>query len=363
MKKLETSITRDLSFIDINAWYEGYQNGIKKWLNGNWSYSDTIFYVHDNHVEIMRPSQEYSVGFKNFILKKIDLDRSWFSKEVENLDILMQEIYRFYDTSLEKFKSDVTNIEMVQIYEKYIGYIKKSIGPFIMMYGVPSWLENDAVQKEKYKDEIKSSFASRKKVEYLFPRGAELTNAILGKVGKNLPIKLEHIKMLSAAELLNYLSREEIPDQKNLVERNSGFIYSNKGITLLGKTQSAQVAFMKLGYEFTPKEKVGTKELVGQIACPGKASGKVRVILSKKDISTLKEGEVLVTAMTTPEYLPAMQKSSAFVTDEGGITCHAAIVARELKKPCIIGTKIATQVLKDGDMVEVDAEKGIVRKM
>ena len=64
--------------------------------------------------------------------------------------------------------------------------------------------------------------------------------------------------------------------------------------------------------------------------------------------------------MTISDFLPAMMKASAFVTDEGGITCHAAIAARELKKPCIIGTKIATQVLKDGDMVEVKADHGLV---
>jgi pyruvate,water dikinase len=65
--------------------------------------------------------------------------------------------------------------------------------------------------------------------------------------------------------------------------------------------------------------------------------------------------------MTRPEFVPLMKKAIAIVTDEGGITCHAAIVSRELKKPCIIGTKVATQVLKDGDMVEVDANSGIVR--
>jgi len=65
--------------------------------------------------------------------------------------------------------------------------------------------------------------------------------------------------------------------------------------------------------------------------------------------------------MTDPRYVFAMKKAGAIVTDEGGITCHAAIVARELKKPCIIGTKIATKVLKGGDLVEVDAERGIVR--
>ncbi len=65
--------------------------------------------------------------------------------------------------------------------------------------------------------------------------------------------------------------------------------------------------------------------------------------------------------MTRPDYLPAMKKASAFVTDEGGITCHAAIVAREMKKPCIVGTKIATKILKDGDEVEVDANAGMIR--
>jgi pyruvate,water dikinase len=64
--------------------------------------------------------------------------------------------------------------------------------------------------------------------------------------------------------------------------------------------------------------------------------------------------------MTTPDYVSAMKLASAFVTDEGGIMCHAAIIARELKKPCIIGTKIATKVLKDGDLVEVDADRGVV---
>ena len=73
------------------------------------------------------------------------------------------------------------------------------------------------------------------------------------------------------------------------------------------------------------------------------------------------DGDILVTGMTRPEFVPLMKRSAAIITDEGGITCHAAIISRELGIPCIIGTKVATQVLKDGDMVEVDADKGIVR--
>jgi phosphohistidine swiveling domain-containing protein len=105
----------------------------------------------------------------------------------------------------------------------------------------------------------------------------------------------------------------------------------------------------------------GIKEFPGSIAYRGIVRGKARVVFNMADYATFDEGDILVTNQTTPEYMPLMKKAAAFVTDQGGITCHAAIISREMKKPCIIGTKIATKVLRDGDMVEVDAEKGIVK--
>ncbi len=105
------------------------------------------------------------------------------------------------------------------------------------------------------------------------------------------------------------------------------------------------------------------KELKGFTAQLGKAIGKVKIVSSVEEINKVGNGDVLVAVMTRPDYIAGMRKAIAFVTDEGGITCHAAIMAREMKKPCVIGTKIATKVLKDGDLVEVDANKGIVRKL
>ena len=104
-------------------------------------------------------------------------------------------------------------------------------------------------------------------------------------------------------------------------------------------------------------------ELKGTVASKGKARGNVRVVLDPKGpgARAFLKGEILVTSMTRPEFLPLMKIAEAIVTDEGGITSHAAIVSRELKKPCIIGTRTATKVLKDGDLVEVDADRGIVR--
>jgi len=103
------------------------------------------------------------------------------------------------------------------------------------------------------------------------------------------------------------------------------------------------------------------KELVGSCASPGKVTGIVRIISHIDDISKMEQGDILVANATNPSFVPAMKKAAAIVTDMGGITCHAAIVSRELGVPCVVGTKAATKLLKDGDEVEVDAAKGIVK--
>ncbi len=101
----------------------------------------------------------------------------------------------------------------------------------------------------------------------------------------------------------------------------------------------------------------------GTVAYKGIIKGIVKIVRIETELDKVKQGDILVTQMTFPSFITAMHKASAFVTDEGGITCHAAIVSREMHKPCIIGTKIGTKVFKDGDLVEVDADKGIVRKL
>jgi phosphohistidine swiveling domain-containing protein len=103
------------------------------------------------------------------------------------------------------------------------------------------------------------------------------------------------------------------------------------------------------------------KTIQGVSAMTGKVIGKAKVILSRNDFHKLNDGNILVTSMTRPEFTQVLSKVSAIITNEGGITCHAAIIARELKKPCIIGTKIATKILKDGDKIEVDANSGVIK--
>lgn len=104
-------------------------------------------------------------------------------------------------------------------------------------------------------------------------------------------------------------------------------------------------------------------ELKGNSAQPGIVTGKARVILTDREINKVKKDEILIANLTNPNYDSVFSKIKGVVTDEGGVLCHSAIMAREFKIPCIIATKIATRVFKTGDYVEVDADKGIIRKL
>ena len=127
-----------------------------------------------------------------------------------------------------------------------------------------------------------------------------------------------------------------------LFTRDELFAYRYPGITLEDSSASSE-------------------ELTGRPAMEGRVTGKAVVIFESDQLDNVTEGDILVTPMTTPDFLPAMKRAAAFVTDEGGITCHAAIVAREMGKPCVIGTGNATASINTGDHVEVDADSGVVR--
>ncbi len=113
-------------------------------------------------------------------------------------------------------------------------------------------------------------------------------------------------------------------------------------------------------FTFVRSKQKRTSKLEGDCASPGKVRGVVAIINNPEENKKIEQADILVSLMTNPNLMPAIRKAKAIVTDYGGLTCHAAIVAREFGIPCIVGTKIATQVLKDGDLVEVDATHGIV---
>jgi len=103
--------------------------------------------------------------------------------------------------------------------------------------------------------------------------------------------------------------------------------------------------------------------LTGIPASRGIVKGRVRICKTSQDIKNMQAGEILVAPATTPDYILGFKKASAIVTDEGGITSHAAVISREIGLPCIIGTRNASEILRDGDLIEVDANRGMIRKV
>ncbi|MFA4834171.1 MAG: PEP-utilizing enzyme [Patescibacteria group bacterium] len=177
-------------------------------------------------------------------------------------------------------------------------------------------------------------------------RGCYCAMNLLGEISRRLELNYKEVINLTPEEII----KKKIP--VDLSARLKGFacvadkIYTGEELRALWDL-------------FNRKEEADFVK--GTPASKGIVKGRARIILKAAESGKLKKGEILICEQTTPDYLVGIKKAAAIVTNIGGLTCHAAIISREFGIPCIVGTKIATQVLKDGDRVEVDANKGIVR--
>jgi len=177
----------------------------------------------------------------------------------------------------------------------------------------------------------------------------------LVEISKRTNIPYKYLPYIDASELKSFNYLKSI--KSHIMKRPDGCVCyrkNNKLNWILGKESDGL-------FEAIEKKLSNYGVLKGKIANKGIVKGNVKIIVTKQEFSKMNQGDILVTHMTRPEYMPILKKAAAIVTDEGGITCHAAIVARELNIPCIIGTQNATSSLKDDDYVEVDANNGIVK--
>jgi phosphohistidine swiveling domain-containing protein len=175
---------------------------------------------------------------------------------------------------------------------------------------------------------------------------------VLREIAKRHALPVSHLRYILPYEF------EQLPElAEELTQRRKASVYfatKDEHVAMSGQEASNYIERLKRKHEF-----VGDV-LHGNVASKGQVTAKVKVCRGIEEIAKIKKGDILVACMTQPEFLPAIKKASAIITDEGGLTCHAAIIARELGIPCVIGTKIATKVLKDGMTAHVDADKGTI---
>ena len=184
-------------------------------------------------------------------------------------------------------------------------------------------------------------------------------------LAKQFNVLVEELRMYKVEEVINLFDEQRV-DNELLDARSDAFIQNaTDGTMNYFEGDEAK----KLINNFV-SEDAGERTVKGVVANKGKKQGKVKVIptdyysdfsILTKLFNEMDEGDILVAETTSPELMPACKKAGAIITDQGGLLSHAAIVSRELNIPCIVGTGNATEILKDGDMVEVDADNGVIK--
>jgi len=184
-----------------------------------------------------------------------------------------------------------------------------------------------------------------------FNKTHEIVLPLFEEIAERLNLSVNELKFLSPKEIISLLNGKTIDAKSIINSRQHCFFIHSHGKSTLHENASLEI-----------KEHQST-EIKGRGTFPAKYRGKVKLIHNKEDINNIELGDIIVLKMTTTDLImKGIEKAGAIITDEGGITCHAALLSREMNIPALIGTRTATKILKDGDIVEIDTEKGIVSK-
>jgi len=262
-----------------------------------------------------KTAEEYRKFFEGFYTDKIDAEKKLheFQTEKENLQKRKKKIF--------------SELKFSQKEKKYTEFACKIM---------------------KLKD-------SRKASQYY---GSYIATLVLSEIAKRMNLDLQLLRQILPWDLKDvFLIGKFDKDELRRRYEYAVLICDEKQDIMLSDEEA------KKYFESQKFEQINTdvKEIKGFTACPGKAKGAVQIVNKPEDIKDFQNGNILVSIATYPALVPAMKKAAAIVTNEGGLTSHAAIISRELGIPCIVGTKVAANILKNGDIVNVNANEGIVK--
>ncbi len=309
------------------------------------------------------------------LLSKLKDEARILAVELKNLGVL--------DTSLSQAPSEALQAieaQSPQVFQKILSHVERNRW-FGMMHfwGTPytpqiALAQILAASKEKLQSAESHPWNASEKLTWLRDMLAEVSywrqhvaeacaiasEAIYTAIGQGgFGFTFAQAQWMTPEELLRALADGAAPSDETLNERKRGYgMFAEGGSVrvVVGEELKALLAVY-----VTKVERVS--EFRGMVASRGVVRGTVKVLTSPEQINKIERGDILVAPETTPDFVPAMQKAAGIVTDMGGITSHAAIVSREYRIPCVVGTKIATSVLQDGDLIELDGERGIIKKL
>ena len=334
----------------------------------HWGYTDFVFQWDGKKETIYRAREEHIDGMFQCIRMKIR-ENGDFIQEVSS--ILLSDM-RVYELFLKKWLvADFRAIDADQVLEVFLQLQKRYIPilpRFLMIMYFPQQIDETYGDfREELDKEYGQCLETRSRVDKIL---APATEELLRKISayalhaNGFEDPETYGRFLVLDEIKELLTESDSKERhlrfmESLLKRKEHFLFADGEV----REDSLESYLQSRGWGLIQTEVADTHLIQGVSAYKSReiVRGIVKVVENKHELEKVREGDIIVAPMTTPEYAPVFARVSAIITDEGGITCHAAIVARELRKPCIIGTKVATQILHDGDLVEVDADNGIVR--
>jgi phosphohistidine swiveling domain-containing protein len=320
-------MTRPLSLVDCEEWDITERLLLPKKFNNLLFYSPLFIYTPGKSVEIYYDFTDPKQDPKELSLY-LEKNLSWFSDIGKTFESNCKKI-----SELINSKSNDFNQIIELLYELWTTLTVANTFAISESLSVSNELKEISVKIMNQSDSV------------LHPS--------LTYINKLISEKINHgTQNLLLSEFL----QKKLPSDVEESRRERGWLYHN-GRLIINYEEYLKDNNIKLVDSTNPN----TDDLKGKTAWKGLVQGKVRVVYNLSDLNKTEIGDIIVCPMTTPEMTPVLRKAKAIITDEGGIMCHAAIIARELQIPCVVGTKSATKTLRDNDLVEVDANSGVIR--
>lgn len=339
MTTLTNIYSREKTLFYFTMWNDSDRKG----------YSDYLGYTVKNNLFIVKPAgQKGSVWYDPNELAEIEQKTKTMVSDqsfIASLKSRLDEEWTILFPYLNKEKVISSGEEL----EYYYTHLVNWWSAMNTAFGIPDMMEADETTKQLF---LSYRTESEKYTE-------QMNKVFIQFWNEKLPQYADVTFFVSPSEAVK-IANGDVDLIEEVVKRKNGCVFLNEKLYPIDQLDAI------LGQNNLTLEKIeadGASEIKGSVAykIDHVVAGKARLISGFKDMHDFQEGEILVTEMTNPDYVPVMKLAAAIVTNEGGITCHAAIASRELKVPCVIGTKVATNVIKTGDMVEVDTLNGIIR--
>ena len=331
------TFTRNFTLVVIEVWERAETLSAKPWTQERFPFTPYIVFEHNEKGVSAFFDEQGIQWIKRHLVTEAQKNPDFIARIEKEL----QETYATIQNSWSR--SALSQEELIEFL--------KNLENCWVWFEAGWWLWETTLEEREGLIIPKSLYDIRERTQNLVTESERLVRNSLEHL---FPTVKKYAEVISGAEIIS----GRLPNVDVLEARQQHYILSNGELLLTVGYKEIESRF---DIEIEEPLIEATDSLTGQVGYAGKVRGIVRTVYGTKHMDKVQKGDVLVAPMTLPDILPAMKRAAAFVTDEGGIGCHAIIAAREMKKPCIIGTKFATRVLRDGDLVEVDAEKGIVR--